>query len=193
MDAPDRTVPPRPTALAHALVAQVLVPGDLAVDATCGNGHDALHLARRVGPGGAVVAIDVQADALEETRHRLESAGLGDGRVRLVHGCHTALGDHVAPGAAAVVMFNLGYLPGGDHDLTTRAETTRAALDAASRALRPGGLLVVTCYPGHPEGGREAAAVAAWLEVAAAQGARVSQYAQPYTRRPAPVLWLAVL
>ena len=193
MATPDPQLPPRPTTLAHALVKQALAPGDLAMDATCGNGHDTIHLARCVGADGTVVAIDVQEDALAETRNRLESAGLSDGRVRLVHDCHTALGAHVAPGAAAVVMFNLGYLPGGDHALTTSAETTTGALDAAARALRPGGLLVVTCYPGHPGGGREAAAVAAWLEGAATRGARVSHYAQPFTRRPAPVLWLAVL
>lgn len=193
MDAPDTHFPPRPTALAHAFVAQALAPGDLAVDATCGNGHDTIHLARCVGESGVVVAIDVQAEALDETRRGLESEGLGDGRVRFIRGCHTTMGDHVEPGAAAVIMFNLGYLPGGDHGLVTRTGTTLLALDAAALALRPNGLLVVTCYPGHPEGADEAVAVAGWLEGAATRGARVSQYVQPFTRRPAPVFWLAVL
>lgn len=188
---PEKTLPPRPTALAHDFAAQALAPGDLAVDATCGNGHDTLHLARLVGPQGTVVAIDIQADALAETRHRLESEGLEDGRARLIHGCHTRLGDFLKPASAALVMFNLGYLPGGDHSLTTGAETTAIALDAAALALRPGGLLMVTCYPGHPEGAREADAVEEWMEIAASQGRRVARYAQPFTQRPAPVLWLA--
>jgi SAM-dependent methyltransferase len=175
------------------MVEAVLKPGGLAIDATCGNGHDTGFLARLTGPHGTVVAIDVQADAIAEARLRIEAAGMDDGRVRFVHGCHTAMGDHVAAGAADVVMFNLGYLPGGDHALTTRAETTPVALDAAALALRPGGLLVVTCYPGHPEGAAEADAVADWMRAAAARGARVAQYAQPFTRKPAPVLWLATL
>ena len=193
MAEPDPHFPPRPTALAHALTARALAPGDLAVDATCGNGHDTLHLARHVGAGGTVVAIDIQAAALDETRRRLESEGMDDGRVRLVRDCHSAMGGHVSAGAAAVVVFNLGYLPGGDHAVTTRAETTPAALDAAAVALRPGGLLAVTCYPGHAEGAREADAVAAWLEAAAGRGAGVARYGRPFTRRPAPVLWLAAL
>jgi len=191
MATPDPPLPPRPTALAHDFATQVLAAGDLAVDATCGNGNDTLHLARLVGPQGTVIAIDIQAEALEETRQRLASEGLDDGRVSLVRACHTTMCDHLLPATAALVMFNLGYLPGGDHALTTRAETTPAALDAAALALRPGGLLMVTCYPGHSEGAREAGAVAEWMEAAASQGARVARYAQPFTRKPAPILWLA--
>lgn len=41
---------PRPTALAHAWLRALLCPGDHAVDATLGNGHDALFLAQCVGP-----------------------------------------------------------------------------------------------------------------------------------------------
>lgn len=184
-------LPPRPTLLAHHLAAQALRPGDVAVDATCGNGHDTVALAQLVGPGGVVIAIDVQAVALEETRHRLDADGLGDGRARLIHGCHSTMGEHVAVASAALVVFNLGYLPGGDHAFTTRTQTTIAGLDAAVKALRQGGLLMVTCYPGHPEGARESGVVAAWMEGATATGARVASYSQPYTQKPAPVLWLA--
>jgi len=193
MAASNKSVPPRPTALAHDLAARVLSPGDLAIDATCGNGHDTVQLARLVGPRGSVVAIDVQADALAETRHRLEAEGMADNRVRFIHGCHTTIGGHVAPATAALAMFNLGYLPGGDRALTTDASTTSAALDAAAHALRPGGLLLVTCYSGHPEGAHEAETVATWMKSAASRGARVAHYAQPFTLKPAPLLWLAAI
>lgn len=184
--------PLRPTALAHAFATEALAPGDLAVDATCGNGHDTTHLARLVGPQGRVVAFDIQAPAIEETRGRLQSAGLDDGRVHFIQACHRHLDRHVEPSSAALVMFNLGYLPGGDRDLTTRSEHTVQALDAAIRALRPGALLLVTCYPGHPEGERETAAVKQWMSNAANHhDLRVAKYTQPFTQHPAPVLWLA--
>ncbi len=47
-------------------------PGDCVVDATAGNGSDTLFLAQSVGPRGRVFAFDVQAEALENTRRRLE-------------------------------------------------------------------------------------------------------------------------
>lgn len=87
-----------------------------------GNGHDTLFLARAVGPAGAVFAFDVQAPALEATRHALD-AGLPLGAapsLHLLHESHAALGQHVAPGSARLVAFNLGFLPGGDKELVTQ-------------------------------------------------------------------------
>ena len=55
---------PRTTQLAQDWIAQVLRHGDVAIDATLGNGNDALFLARCVGPNGKVHGFDVQAAAL---------------------------------------------------------------------------------------------------------------------------------
>lgn len=191
MRAEDPTWPPRPTALAHWLAARALVAGDTAVDATCGNGHDTLMLARLVGPTGSVTAIDIQPAALDHTRHALVTAGMDDGRVRLVNDCHSRLNTFIAAQSASWIMFNLGYLPGGNRAVTSRDVTTLAALDAAIAALMPGGRLAVTCYPGHAEGSLEAQAVEDWMRDSADAGMRVAQYRQPFTRKPAPILWLA--
>ena len=52
------------------------------------------------------------------------------------------------------IVFNLGYLPGGDKKTVTRTECTLAALEQAAALIAPNGLLSVMCYPGH-EGGKE--------------------------------------
>lgn len=49
------------------LLAEVLQPGDIAVDATMGNGHDTLFMAECVGKTGLVYAFDIQAQAIEAT------------------------------------------------------------------------------------------------------------------------------
>ena len=59
----------------------------------------------------------------------------------------------------SLVTFNLGYLPGGDKGIYTRVDSTITALHAAERAVRPGGTVSVTAYPGHDEGAKEEAAV----------------------------------
>ena len=152
------------TDLAHEAVRESLFPGAKAIDATVGNGHDTLFLAKHVGAKGEVYGFDIQPAALSETRARLKQctdcapvalflqghegiAGCLPGRLR---------------GDAAVIMFNLGYLPGGDKRITTTAESTLRALNDAVAFLSEEGTLSVIAYPGHPEGEREAAEVMAW-------------------------------
>lgn len=183
----DPLSPPRPTALAQRLLADVLAEGDLAIDATAGNGHDTRFLAERVGSVGRVLAFDVQDEAIEATRARLTAAGLAQ-RVTLLRQSHATLLAHAEPGSVAAVMFNLGYLPGHDHRQTTTAATTLEGLAAAAAVLKPGGALAVVCYPGHPEGATEAAAVADWFAALAGHGWRVIRYGAIGTRRPAPFL-----
>lgn len=45
-----------------------------------------------------------------------------------------------------------GYLPGSDKATTTQAGSTLAAVEAACDVLKPGGLLSILCYTGHPGG-----------------------------------------
>lgn len=182
--------PPRPTALAQQLVAPWLRPGSRVIDATAGNGHDTVFLAHGVGAGGQVLAFDVQEAALASTRARARAEGV-EARISLIADSHVRLEEHAGAQSIAVVMFNLGYLPGEDHGLTTTADQTAAALDAAARVLEPGGILSVVCYPGHEAGSGEAQVVEAWLHARASGGWRVARYGAVGTRRPAPCLWLA--
>jgi predicted methyltransferase len=176
------TAPERPTARAHREITAVLREGDLAIDATAGNGHDTVFLATLVGAAGKVIAFDVQEQAIASTKERLAAAGLLE-RVALVHGSHGLIAEHAQSGSAAAVMFNLGYLPGGDHAVITRTSDTLQALDAALVALKPGGILTIVCYPGHEGGDQESAAVVEWAEK---HGAEV--FRREDTLRPAPFL-----
>lgn len=155
----------RLTRQAHEAVAGVLGEGSLALDATMGNGHDTCFLAEQVGASGHVWAFDVQPAALEATSRRLEEAGLAD-RATLLCESHASMRDCLGPGREGrmdAVMFNLGYLPGSDHGLVTRAETTLLALDQALALLAPGGCLSVMVYRGHAGGEAEWEAVRTWL------------------------------
>jgi len=149
---------------AHVLVRRALDPGDAAVDATVGNGHDTVVLAQAVGEDGRVFGIDVQAAAIESTRDRL-AAEEGNAEVELIQAGHEDLREHLPErlhGRVGAVMFNLGYLPGSASDRTTRPETTVPALDAAVEVLRPGGVVTAVLYTGHDGGEEEAEAVDAW-------------------------------
>ena len=144
----------------HELLGEALSEGDLAIDATAGNGHDVAFLAEQVGSSGKVYAFDLQKDAIEATAKLLAEKGLVN--VDL-HQCgHERMADRIPSeilGQVAGVTFNLGYLPGGDKLVVTQTATTRSALRVAMGLLRPGGLLVVVAYRGHPGGPEECDAV----------------------------------
>jgi Putative rRNA methylase len=134
-----------------------------------------------------VLAFDVQEAALASARVRVGEMGWVD----FHHESHTQMAARAAVETIAVVMFNLGYLPGENHELTTESGETLAALEMAARLIKSGGALSVICYPGHPAGAEEAVAVEAWMTALAARGWRVARYGALGTRRVAPFLLLA--
>lgn len=148
---------------AAELIEGALGPGSLAVDATLGNGRDALWLCELVGESGRVIGFDVQAEAIARSRARLEEAGVAE-RATLILDGHENLGAHVPPESADAIVFNLGWLPGAAHGVTTQTETTLRAVNAALTALKPEGLLTICVYPGHAEGARERDALLDWAK-----------------------------
>lgn len=139
--------------ICHFLLEKAVVPGDIVVDGTAGNGHDTLFLAQLVGRKGKVYAFDCQEIAIKNTQSRIGEANL-ENSVQLIHDSHHNLRIYVQENIKAMV-FNLGYLPGGDHQIVTSFDTTIKAIEAAMNKLVPGGLIVLVVYPGHHEGGLE--------------------------------------
>ena len=139
--------------LAAEILRAVLSPGDRAIDATMGNGHDTALLCSLVGPEGRVYAFDVQPAALEATRRRLAEEGYA-GQAELFLLGHEHMREAVGEPVKAIV-FNLGWLPGGGHRMTSLTATTLPAIQQALALLMPMGVLVICVYPGHPEGERE--------------------------------------
>ncbi len=146
--------------LSHLFLKDRVKPGDRVADATCGNGHDTLFLARLVGEGGKVWAFDIQEEALANTRMLLEEAGCL-ARVELVAAGHERLADFVE-GPLKAAAFNLGYLPGGDKRVVTQPDETIAALEQAAGLIMAGGVITVCIYTGHPGGAEEGEAVEKW-------------------------------
>jgi hypothetical protein len=162
---------PRVTEIAHLLVQRCLGPGGRAIDATVGNGHDALFLAHLVGPEGRIDGFDLQVDAIEKTRGKTSHLP----QVHLHPVGHERIAEHVTVPVEAV-MFNLGYLPSGDKSIITHAATTLPALESAKALLVEGGILTVVVYPGHAGGGEEAKAVSRWFRDLSGDPFRVVHY-----------------
>lgn len=145
---------------ARELISDALPSGGVAIDATMGNGHDTLWLCQIAGENGRVYAFDIQAQAVNNTALRLRDAGL-EKRARLFHAGHETMAEHVHESADAIV-FNLGWLPGGEKDVTTLTDTTLRAVNAACGLLAASGIMTICIYPGHTEGTREKSALLEW-------------------------------
>lgn len=149
----------------RGIIEREPLEGCRVIDATAGNGHDTVLLAEQVGPHGLVLAIDLQPAAVAATRAHLESHPALSSRVTVQLGNHSdmsALTPSGWQGDVALIVFNLGYLPGGGRDLTTLAVSSVQAANSALELLRPGGLLTLAIYTGHPTGVAEATALRGW-------------------------------
>ena len=146
--------------VAHQYWERLLTIGDVVIDATCGNGHDTLALAKLVlGEGkGHVLALDLQKQAVENTRERLKENLPSElfSRVNVQVCCHSELPDQSKLPNVKCVIYNLGYLPGGDKALTTQTSTSLESIRLALDLVCKGGAVSIMCYPGHPEGEVEA-------------------------------------
>lgn len=134
----------------------LLSPRDLVVDATCGNGQDTLYLSHLV-PEGIVFSFDIQQEALSNAELLLKSHLPPEQlqRVFLVLQSHAKWEAISFPFPPKLIVYNLGYLPGGDKQITTKTVTTLESIKKGLSLLDSKGALSITCYPGHPEGALE--------------------------------------
>ena len=181
----------RLTRAAAEWVSAALTEGGFAVDATVGNGYDTLFLADRVGKGGRVLGFDVQKMALNNASELIRFAGNLD-RVRLILGCHSGLSRTlIGYPRVDAAMFNLGYLPRGDHRIVTRPSTTIPAIAAVLERLAPKGRVSILAYRGHPEGPEEYEAVRGFFEQSS--GLEVREFAGNTENESGPRLFLVQL
>lgn len=142
------------TGFTHLLLEKFLLSGQKVIDATAGNGQDTLFLAQTVGAAGLVYAFDIQEKALQETKKLLEKNHCLQ-QVKLIHAGHEKIGKYVQEPVQAII-YNLGYLPGGNKEIITKGETTLLSLQQGMELLSAGGVISLIVYPGHPGGKQEA-------------------------------------
>ena len=141
-------------------IKEQVAPGDLCIDATMGKGGDTYYLCNKTGESGKVYAFDVQADALRQTREKLDKHKMN---AELILDGHEHMKEYVKEMAVSCIMFNLGYLPGGDHHLATKTNTTIQAVEAGLGMLKTGGIMSICIYSGGDSGFEERDGVLEYL------------------------------
>lgn len=155
----------------------------LAIDATCGNGHDTAFL---IELGfNKVVGFDIQTLAIHATRELVGNTE----SVLLVQDSHANLAKHVES-KVDCLMFNFGYLPMGNRSITTDAQSSVAALQAGLGLLSEEGLISLMCYPGHPSGAQETEAIREWFTLLNTDNWLIETHLAESPKPTAPILYL---
>ena len=175
--------------VAHLIWKSHLQPGMHAIDATAGNGHDTLALAKCVLSEnlGRIDAFDIQEKALKNTESLLKSHFSPSilSRIHLHSKSHEIFPiDLPRP---HLIVYNFGYLPGGDKSITTIGEKSLQSCQNALSLLLPGGILSLTLYPGHLEGALESRILLSYFASLPKEAVKIFRYS-PINSETSPIL-----
>lgn len=119
---------------------------NIGIDFTMGNGNDTLYLSEHCN---YVYSFDIQQIALDNTKFLTKDKE----NITLILDDHANFDKYVTN--FDVGIFNLGYLPNGDHNITTTSKTTIDTIDKALTYLNKKGQLFIVVYIGHDSGKQE--------------------------------------
>lgn len=142
------------TAYTQHFIRQQVMLGDICIDATMGNGNDTALLSQLAGKRGRVLAFDIQKQALEHTEERLKRDNCPE-NYQLLLESHENMDVYAEAETVSCITFNLGYLPGGDHSVATRADSSKRAVESGLKLLKKGGLMTLCIYSGGDTGYQE--------------------------------------
>ncbi len=172
----------------HQIIAEYVKEGDQVVDATLGNGWDTLKLCQLVGPTGKVIGFDIQEEAIENSKKRIEEAGFSE-RVEL-HCCsHEHVNSYVMNPIKAFMM-NLGYLPGGEKSIVTCKDSTIKAISALTELLSSGGVGTILVYYGHEGGPEEKHAVETFMANMPSNWGQITRMEIVNRKNTPPILYI---
>lgn len=117
----------------------------IAIDATCGNGHDTIFLSSLYEK---VYSFDIQDLAIKRTTSKLYNTK----NVELYKEDFNNINKYVEK--ADLIVFNLGFLPGSNKIIKTQDFNSNLAIRKAYDLLNENGTLVICAYRGH-EGGMD--------------------------------------
>ncbi len=164
-------------------------PNATVIDATLGNGHDLLKIADYLSKEGTIYGFDIQLAAIQKSEALLSTAQNIAPKVRLIHDSHTNFKQHISE-PVDFIIYNLGYLPGGDKAITTIAESTLKSIQAGLELLTANGIMLIAVYHGHEAGKAEKTAIEDYLQSLDQKYFHVLQEAFVNQRNNPPFIYL---
>lgn len=131
--------------ISHHIISAFVKDKDIAIDATLGNGHDTDFLKDNFK---MVYAFDIQQVAVNNYNAKNYK------NVKAICDSHENFEEYIN-GKVNCLVYNLGYLPGENKDITTISEVTVKSIRTGLNMLCENGIMTIAIYSGHEEGKKE--------------------------------------
>jgi len=151
------------TSLLQHIVLPYIEIAKVVVDCTCGNGYDSIFILENLSKDSKLYGFDIQKIAIDNTDYKLNKLNCKCKNYRLINDSHSKIDEYINENID-VAFFNLGYLPGADHSLTTKQDTTILAIEKILNLLSKGGIISILIYSGHNSGKIEKKALLNYFE-----------------------------
>ncbi|MBF6978559.1 tRNA (mnm(5)s(2)U34)-methyltransferase [Tuanshanicoccus lijuaniae] len=173
----------------HHLLNELITtfPNGVFIDGTLGKGNDTLRILNHPDFKGEVYAFDIQQAAIDQSVAKINPHPSAN-HAHLILDSHANLAKYVTEDVIHGAIFNLGYLPGGDHSITTQFDSTLQAIHAIAERLVPHGQLILVIYSGHPQGKIEKEKLMEALSLWPQEDYQVLQYGFINQRNHPPML-----
>lgn len=129
----------------------------IAVDMTVGRGNDSKYILDNTEVE-KLYGFDIQKEAADAAKNLIGK----DNRFIFHLQSHEKV-DQIIKEGLDLVIYNLGYLPGGNKEVTTDYKSTIKSLEKTLGLMNAGGLIILTIYPGHPAGKIESEKIEKYL------------------------------
>lgn len=139
--------------LSHNIIKEYVKNKNVAIDATLGNGYDCDFLSSCFKK---VYAFEIQKEACEKYIDK-------NNNVIIINESHHKI-DKFINEEVDCVCYNLGYLPGGNKEITTLAETSLKSIQLSLNLLSKNGIISIAIYRGHNEGIEEKNCIIKYLK-----------------------------
>lgn len=151
----------------HPLIDQYLElfikPNSIVIDATLGNGNDSYKIAQKMDHNGKLYGFDIQESAINNSRVLLNTLPENSAQICLIHDSHANFKTYIHE-PVDFIIYNLGYLPKGDKEITTLAESTLKSVQEGLDLLVDNGKMLIAVYHGHDAGKAEKETLETYLK-----------------------------
>lgn len=140
--------------LSHYIIKSFISNKEIAIDATLGNGYDSDFLSENFKK---VYSFDIQEEACDKYKEKNIK------NVEVINDSHHLFENYIKENVDCI-MYNLGFLPGGNKEITTMHTTSLLSIESGLNILNSGGIMSICIYRGHNEGKIEETCILEYLK-----------------------------